>query len=77
MKYKLQFNLSRSRYDIVYRELFAPFYFLPFLRALQLHKLANLRLGNFQCLILSLLKHNYVANSRQGETVCASEEGQK
>lgn len=67
MKYKLQFNLSRSSYDIVYRKIFALFIFCPFRL---LCKWANIRLGHFQCLILSLLKHNYVANSRLGETVC-------
>lgn len=46
---------------------FAPFYFCPFRCRCQR---ANLRVGEFLCLILFLLKHISVwANLRQGDTV--------
>lgn len=54
--------------NTVYREIFSLFYFLS-IRP-RFHR-ANLRLGQFQCLKLSPLKHNSVlANSRWGGTVC-------
>lgn len=49
----------------VYREYLLLFYFRP------LCQQANFMMGKFQCLKLSIFKHNYIwANSRPGKTLC-------
>lgn len=56
---------KKTNEDTLYREILAPFYFRPRCQG------ANLKLAEFLCLKLSLLKHNFIwAKLRQGETVC-------
>lgn len=51
--------------NTVYREYLLLVYFRP------LCQQANFMMGKFQCLELSIFKHNYVwANSRPGKTLC-------
>lgn len=51
--------------NTVYREYLLLVYFRP------LCQQANFMMGKFQCLKLSIFKHNYVwANSRPGKTLC-------
>lgn len=57
-----------SMWNTVYREYSSPFYFPPFHPHCDRE---NLRLGQIQYLILSLIKNNCVkGNLKQGETFC-------